>query len=162
MIEASDLVGFAGAPYQQKAIDAAVGSIRAQCEWHIAPPVEETWTMRTGGTDTLVLRTLRVVDVVAVASPYRQGLTPADVYDLGDGVLLMPGGWPELVTITVRHGFDQCPPELLALIADRARTATVGGRIKQESLAGRSVALEGGVDSATDTVLSRYMLGGRV
>lgn len=162
MIEASDLLGFAGAPYQQKAVDAAVGSIRAECEWHIAPQREDTWTLRTGGSDTLVLRTLRVVEVKALASPHRRDLTPADVYDLGDGVLLMPGGWPDVVTITVQHGFDECPDELLALIADRARATVGGGRVKSESIGGRSVTLEGGIDPATDTVLSRYMLGGRV
>ena len=89
MIEASDLVGFAGAPYQQKAVDAAVGSIRAECEWHIAPQREDTWTLRTGGSDTLVLRTLRVVQVKAIASPHRQDLTPADVYfGRGQAILL--------------------------------------------------------------------------
>lgn len=157
LVQGDQLVGFAGAPYHPSAIDAAVGALRAECEWHIAPPRVDTWTIRTGGQDTIVLRTLNVEAIQAIAP----AVDPAQVHDLGDGVLHLPGGWPHVVTITVSHGFEVCPPELLPLIAGRAR-AGVAGRVRSESIGGRSVTLESGADPAADAVLSKYMLGGRV
>lgn len=157
LIPPDELIGFAGAPYHQAAVDAAVGALRAECEWHIAPVHEDTWTIRTGGQDTIVLRTLLVQEVLAIAP----AVDLLRVHDLGDGVLYLPGGWPAVITITVRHGYDVCPPELHPLIAGRAHTG-VAGRVRSESIGGRSVTLESGADPSADAVLSKYMLGGRV
>lgn len=165
MLTPEELIGFPGAPYGAAAVDAAVGALRAECEWHISPTRVDTWTLRTGGSDTLVLPTLHIQKILAVEAPLAvyAGTWWAAVRDLSDGVLLMPGGWPAIVTITVQHGWEDCPPELKALVADRARTTTGGGRVRSESIGGRSVTLESGAaDASADAVLSKYMLGGRV
>jgi hypothetical protein len=164
MIDAADLVGFRGAPFPQPVIDAAVGAIRDECGWHIAPVREETIQLATGCSDTIVVPSLKVVEILEVTSMTGafDGTPSTSVpVVLEDGILYRAGGWPAYVQIRYRHGFATCPDSLKAVVAEQA-LGGYAGRIKQESLAGRSVALEAGADPMTERVLARYRLAGRL
>lgn len=162
MLTAQDLIGYRGAPFSQPAIDGAVDAIRTACEWHIAPEIETTQTLQTFGTDMLVLDSLRVVAVTKVVGSTlfgdAQPLDTARVRILDNGIVYLPGGFPEITTITYRHGFTECPDALKGIVAERALSGSQG-RVKSESLAGRSIALADGYDPAGEAVLSRYRLG---
>ena len=160
----SDLEGFAGAPFTQPAIDAAVASIRNECGWHIAPLHVETREFATEGADALFLRSLRVKEVRAVSHvPYfgESVVTPLAYHFRQDaGVLWRFGGWPYFVSVTYQHGYEEWPADLLAVIADRARALAVGGKVRQESLLGRSVSLDfAAFGSASDPTLAAYRIG---
>lgn len=152
----ADLAKFRGAPFDEDIIEAAAGSVRAECGWHIAPSVEQTIAVRTGGSATVLLPSLRVTAVTAVTD--RNGAAVNGWEAWSNGILEVPsGGFPDVVEITYTHGYDACPPELLPIIAERA-AAQASGRIKAEALAGRSVQLEGGYDPVTATTINAYRI----
>lgn len=163
MVTATDLTGFRGAPFPQPVIDAAVDAIRTECEWHIAPTREETFKIRTDGVETLLMPSLQITEVVSVRnliSSYAPTIDPDRVEILDYGALHLPGGFPARIEVTIKHGFTKCPDALKAIIAEQALSGS-RGRIRQESLAGRSVSLEAGADPMYTAVLSRYRLTGR-
>lgn len=157
LVEAGDLAAFRGAPFDDAVTKAAAESVRTECGWHIAPDIEQTIIVRTGGTDTVLLPSLHVTEVAAVTD--RDG-TPVDGWEAwSNGILERPGGFPNAIEITFTHGHETCPPDLLPIIAERA-AAQAAGRIKSEALAGRSVQLEGGYDPVTETTINAYRLTG--
>lgn len=152
---AADLVDFRGAPFPDPVTQAAGESVRSECGWHIAPQLEQTIKVRTGGADTVLLPSLKVFAVLSVVDRDGAAVAGWEVYE--DGVLERPGGFPDIVTVTFVHGYTSCPKDLLGIIAERA-SASAGGRVKSEALAGRSVQLEGGYDPITQTTIAAYRL----
>jgi len=162
MVNPVDLVGFRGGPFPQSVVDAAVGAIRSECGWHIAPVQEEEVRLRTGGVQTLLMPSLRIVEVLeaeSLVSPYDPVIPVGAIEILDHGALHLEGGWPARVRIKYRHGYPSCPDELKAIVAELA-LAGAKGRVRQESLAGRSVSLEGGAEPMTEGVLKRYTITG--
>lgn len=157
LVSPADLVEFRGAPFQPSVVSGASGSVRSDCKWHVAPVVESTVKMR-GGDSVLVLPTLRLVEVVSVTG--SGGTVVTDFDWLPNGVLDRRGCFPRFVEVVFRHGFDECPPELLSVVAERA-VSGAAGRVRQESLGSRSVSLESGYDSVSMSVIDRYRLGPR-
>ncbi|AXH44391.1 head-tail adaptor [Arthrobacter phage MargaretKali] len=157
LIQPTDLVGFRGAPFSAKVTAAAASSVRAQCDWHIAPVVTETKKMRTEGT-VLLLPTLHLTEKPTVQDVNGNEVTGCEW--LPEGIIECPAGFPRYVSVTFTHGYETCPDELLPIIAERAMGQS-SGRVKAESLAGRSIQLEGGSDPATSSVLAKYALSGR-
>lgn len=155
LIQPADLVGFRGAPFSAKVTSAAAEAVRTRCEWHIAPVVTETKKFRSDGT-VLLLPSLHVTDVTSIQDVDGNELTGWDW--LPEGIIECLSGFPRFVSVTFTHGHAACPDDLLPVIADYAM-AHAAGRIKSESLAGRSITLEGGDDSGS--VLSKYSLSGR-
>ena len=158
LVEASDLTGFKGAPFPPAVMNGAAESLRTECEWHIAPVIESTVKIRAAGSDTILLPTLKLTEVVSVTGSDGQVVTGWD--ELENGVLERPGGFPRFVTVVFKHGHTKCPPELLTVIAERSVSAG-SGRISQESLGSRSVSLEAGYDSVSMAVIDKYRLYGR-
>lgn len=156
LIQVTDLLGFRGAPFAGNVTQAAAESIRTQCEWHIAPSVEETVKLRAGGS-VVLLPSLHVTAVASVTGNHGTAVTGWEWFP--NGVLEKPDGFPAFVTVTFTHGHPTCPVELLPIIAERA-VSQASGRIKSEALAGRSVSLEGGYDPASAGVLAKYTLNG--
>lgn len=156
LVGAQALAGFRGGPFPPSAVVAAADAIRAECGWHIAPVITQTARLRVEG-DLLLLPSLRVLEVLAVAAPDGTAV-PGWVWE-GDAAVRMPSACrgPRVVDVTFRHGYLECPPALLPALAERAAAHT-GGRIKQESLAGRSVSLEGGYDPTTSAAMDRHRL----
>ena len=157
LVQGTDLVGFRGAPFPAVVLEAAAESVRTECEWHIAPVITSTVKFRAGGNDTVLLPTMRLVEVESVTT--TAGVPVTGWESLDNGVLERPGGFPRFILVTFRHGFDKCPPELLAVIAERS-VSSAAGRISQESLGSRSVSLEAGYDSVSMAVLQKYKLQG--
>ncbi|WXW93145.1 head-to-tail adaptor [Arthrobacter phage BrayBeast] len=156
MVSVSDLTGFNGGPFTAPILDSAADSIRDECEWHIAPEITTVMKFRGDGP-VILLPTLKLVTVISVTD--RDGNAVSDVDWFENGVLERPGGFPRYVEVTFVHGYRVCPRSLLAVVAERA-AARAKGRVKSEALAGRSVSLEGGYDSATAAVLAKYRLRG--
>jgi hypothetical protein len=155
MATASQLAGFRGGPFTDAVVTSAGESIRDECGWHIAPEVTDTMKFRGEGT-VLLLPTLRLLDVTLIRDRNGYPVTGVDWYE--NGVLECEAGFPTYVEVTFKHGYSTCPPSLLPVIAERAQ-ASAAGRVKSESLAGRSVSLEGGYDPNTPNVLTAYRLG---
>lgn len=156
LVDPAALASFRGGPFDAAVTNAAAQSIRSECGWHIAPSVETTVAVRTGGADSVLLPSLHVTAVASVTDR-RSGaqVTGWEAYD--NGILERPGGFPDAVEITFTHGFETCPEDLLGIIAERA-VAQSAGRVKSESLAGRSVQLEGGDNPTTQTTINAYRL----
>lgn len=133
-----------GGTLTQGQIDRAASAIRAACGWHIAPVVTETIIVNSDGSQDLLLPSLRVVDVTAVRIWNESTKTLESVQDwslrtgwAAGGILHRDGCWPRgyrVIEVDLVHGFDQCPPELLQVLAN-----SVNRQVVQESLAGHSV-----------------------
>lgn len=157
MATASSLAGFNGGPFTDAVVAAAGDSIRDQCGWHIAP--EATTTMKFRGDGRLILLpTLRLTDLTSVKD--RDGNLVEGVDWFENGILERADGFPSYVEVTFRHGYRTTPRSLLPILAERA-SASARGRVKSESLAGRSVSLDGGYDPLSEGTLAAYTLPGR-
>lgn len=120
----------------QDLIDRVVDTVRTLCGWHVWPVREETITVDSTGDQTLILPTLRLVDVLKVTA--RGDIVDPDTYGWSaDGWLQRDRGrWPagpRAVTVTARHGLDAAPAlaAVCCQMAVRSATAqdgyTVGG-----------------------------------
>lgn len=154
---------FRGAPFLQPNIDAAVASIRTQCEWHIAPVLEQTFEVDASPRGFFI-PTLRLVEIVSMVDGDDQEKNllaesrKLRVYGRGRVKLISGPVLPEFVKVTVRHGHDAFPPELLPVVAARARDAAQG-RTRTESLAARSLTLDLSGEAALDALLlDKYKL----
>lgn len=154
---AADLAGFKGAPFSPQIVEGAADSVRSDCGWHIAPLLTTTKKMRGGGT-VLILPTLNLVEVVSIKTTSGADVTDFDWLD--NGVIERRHGFPRFVEVVFRHGYEKCPPALLGVIAERASSGSYG-RVKQESIGGRSVSLDSGYDSVGGAVVQKYTLPGR-
>lgn len=155
-----DLAGLDGGPFSPQTVTSASEQIRALCGWHIAPVIEETFTLDAHGGHVLWLPTRRVVEVTAVRDV--SGSTPRALTGWRwseAGMISVSGTLPSgfrVVEVEVRHGFPSCPPDLLPVIADRTSR-----RVMQESLGSRSVTFGVDGDRTIDQTLALYRLGPR-
>lgn len=107
-------------------LEAAEAMVRAYCEWHVAPIVDETLTLDAKGGTRLFLPSLRVVSVAAVR--VSGGLVDPSGYDwTEDGVLRRLGGaqWPyagRSVEVDLVHGHE--PAEVAWIVAQIAERIT--------------------------------------
>ena len=157
LVQGAELVGFRGAPFPPAVLNAAAQSLRTECEWHIAPVVESTVKLRAGTSDTVLLPTMHLVEVLEVTSSAGDVVTGWEA--MSDGTVERQGGFPRFINVRFKHGHEICPAELLAVIAERA-VSGAAGRITAESLGGRAVSLESGYDSVSMAVLQKYKLQG--
>ena len=158
LLNAAALTGFPGAPFTAAVVDPAAGHVRALCGWHVAPVVTETVTVETGASSVVLLPSLRVVSVAEVRDEDGNVLTGWKVRP--NGVLRIPGGWPDVIEVDLKHGHESCPSELAAVVAEHARRVSAGG-VKAESLSGRSVQLDTLPSSSAAAALDRHTLPGR-
>lgn len=157
LADASELAGFKGAPFSPPTVEGAADSIRSECGWHIAPVVTTIKKMRGGGT-VLILPTLNLREVLSIRT--FTGAELSGFYWFDNGVVERPQGFPRFVEVEFSHGYETCPPALLGVIAERASSGSYG-RVKQESIGGRSVSMDSGYDSAGNAAVHRYTLPGR-
>lgn len=158
LVQATDLQGFPGAPFSDAVVAAASGAIRTEADWHIAPEVTETLELETHLSRVVLLPTLRVKEVTAVRNADDGKVLTDWRVNKSTGVLLKRvGTWPEFIEVDLTHGYAECPPELLPVIAERAQRGAAG-LVRQESLGSRSVTYAAEYDPAASGVLARYTL----
>jgi hypothetical protein len=121
LVSALDLAGLPGGPFDDTVIDSAVAQLRARAGWHIAPVRTETISVNSWGNADLPLPSMRVLSVSAV----RLGAVTYTGFTVTPFSLYRPGGWPVgTLSVDLTHGYDECPPELLGLVAGYVSTAT--------------------------------------
>src|SRR5690242_2309236 len=103
LVSAAALDGFRGAPFADPVVEAAAETVRADCGWHIAPVATQTVRLRTGRMDSVNLPSLRVLEVLAVTDRDGNPVTGWDYWE--HGVLDRPGGFPDTISVTFRHGY---------------------------------------------------------
>lgn len=146
-----------------EAWDRACDAVRAYCGWHIAPSVEEDVVLDGSGTQVVMLPTLRLTaltdvtdDTTAVDSPEwsSAGMVRKSTY----------GYWSwkfHSFTATMTHGYDECPGELLGIIAEAASRGVAGvaatqvGQVRIESGSGST-----GFMMDQQAILDRYRIPG--
>lgn len=119
MVIPEDLQDFPGGPFKITAVMAAVESVRAEAGWHISPVQQDTVVLESSGGVDLLLPSRHVVSVDSVSAV---GVTTWQL--MSGSVLRCVGGcWPwGLVTVTMTHGWENVPADLLPVIASRARS----------------------------------------
>jgi hypothetical protein len=128
MVSPVQLLAFPGAPFAPELVEAAEASVRSDAGWHIAPVVTETVTVRSVGRE-VVLPSLNVVSVTAVngrASGWE--LLPGGILRWAHIGLVLAVNAPaysyssgSVVQVTLTHGFEACPADLLPVVAARAQ-----------------------------------------
>ncbi|QDF19519.1 head-to-tail adaptor [Arthrobacter phage Kumotta] len=159
LLDPTALNGFPGAPFTAGVAAAAAGQIRDECAWHIAPEITETVTIWTDRDAVALLPSLKVKEVLAVRDADGNAVDGWKVKS--NGVLRRTSGcWPEEIEVEFTHGYETCPSGLVAVVAERARDIK-SGRVKSESLAGRSVSLDTGAGDGSTNAIAKYALPGR-
>lgn len=158
----SDLTGFPGAPFTDRVVDGAVGALRLVARWHIAPSVTETITLDSDGGSRLILPTLHLTAVSEVRDV--SGDTPVVITDFRwshAGVLSRPCGWPygfQSIEVDITHGYTECPPELLSIIAYGCQSAGVDRNLSARSVGPFSESYRDSAGEVSDPILARYTL----
>ena len=99
---------------------AACSAVRAYCRWHVAPPVEETFTVYGQSGRFVSLPSLRVTAVGSVVDGGSAVLAPDWT---PDGLLYLTRGDRRTVTVTVTHGYDECPEDVFAVLMNMVGAA---------------------------------------
>lgn len=123
---------------------AAHGSVRRFCGWHVAPMVAETLRVDGRGGRSLLIRSGRVVNLIAVTSDGVDVTARVDVSE--DGTLeLRSGCWSSRlggITVELEHGYAlEDVPEVAALILTLAKRGASGAtqQYASQSVGGASV-----------------------
>lgn len=168
LVSPLDIDGYPGGPFDATLVDSAVAQVRSRAGWHIAPVHTETLTVQSfGGAPWLFLPTRRLVTVTAVR---RNGVAVTGYSTTQGGMLLRDwrGGWEYgTYDVDVTHGFTECPPELVGLVANLANSMATAQSSDVSQITVGSVSTQyrdttsGGSPVATllsDGALARYTL----
>lgn len=124
-------------------LDAANRAIRAYCGWHVAPVIPETLTLDGSGGKTLLLQSLRVIELERVTS---DGVDVTERVQVSEraGMLEIDGEWSNRlggIKVELRHGFTaEEVPDIATLILNVAKRAGSGqSLIASQSVNGASV-----------------------
>lgn len=157
-----DLADYPGAPFSQQVVDGAVGALRRRAGWHIAPLKTETVTVDGSDTRLLVLPTLQLTAVSEVRDV--SGTSPVVLHNWSAaraGMLRRADGWPcgfLAVAADITHGYVECPPDLLSVIATLCTLSTTNGQVEQESLGSWSVTLREALSQQQAETLDAYTI----
>lgn len=158
LVESEDLTGFPGAPFPAAVVSAAGAAVQDLAGWHIAPEVTETIEVETYGAVIALLPSLRVVDVTEVRDVVTGEVVEGWRVSKSTGVLRRTSGcWPDVVEVDLTHGYAECPPALLWVVAERAQRGRAG-LVRQENVGARSISYAKDYDSTGSSVLARYTL----
>lgn len=134
---------------------AAIAAIRGYCGWHVGPEYAETVVLDGPGPGVLILPTQRVV---AVASVKNGGAIVRDPEWSASGMIR--GGWTTKfrgVEVTMTHGFETFPAELVAIAKSLVGAAGRGG-VSQVTKGAHSVRWESAVGPEQLASMDRYRL----
>jgi hypothetical protein len=132
LVSPADLAAFG--PLDDAMVDAAVSDLRRDAGWHIAPRITETIAVECYGGPELVLPTRSFPDAQVVVTGVAGTAGELTGWELLPGAVLRRGvwhrhygggsGWPYgYLSVTLTHGFVNCPPDLLPVIAQRAQAS---------------------------------------
>lgn len=169
LVSPFDLDGYPGGPFEPSLVDNAVAQVRARAGWHIAPVRADTLTVQVfGGSRWLFLPTRRLVTVTAVR---RNGVPVTSGYSTTPGGMLYAASWRGwewgTYEVDVTHGYPECPPELVGLVASLAGSMATAQSSDVSRVTVGAVSTEyrdtstGGSPAATilgDEALARYAL----
>ena len=165
-LTSSEYLAEFGAPASQLLLDAVASRIRTECGWHIAPRITETVILDSIGSTSISLPTLHLVGVSAVRVWDGTQMVPLRGWDARTGwsplscSINHSAGFPvgaRILEVDMIHGFEDCPEDLLRVIAALSKP-----RIVQEALSGHSVTLANSGDAwGVESTLERYRLGPR-
>jgi len=145
----------------------ACAAVRDYCGWHIAPSVTETVTTRGDGRRDLLLPTLHLTDVTAATNDG----TATTVTEWDEiGVVRYPD-WPAWsttmrgVTVTITHGYDECPEALAGAIRSMASrgvtslgvTRSQVGQVSRQYASGATDGALGATDAEL-AIVRRYRI----
>jgi hypothetical protein len=170
LVDASELAGYPGAPFSPAVVDSAVAALRGDCGWHIAPEITETLTLNGSPDKTLILPTLRIVEITAIRDV--SGDTPVVLTGWRQaskaGLLWRDEGWPEgleVVEVDLTHGNTETPPDLLPAVAYYVQSQSSDSTVSTESLLSWSKTTRPGYapkslgQGSPLSVLARYNVG---
>lgn len=165
MPDASDLAGFAGAPFDDDEIDVAIAAVQAAAGWHIAPIQSQTVALNVGCWELMLrLPTLRLVSVEEIRDATTAAVIDSSTYRvLTTAVVKRNGYWPsglERVEVDFTHGYDDWPLDLYPVIAEAAFANRRGGQTVRTQVAGPyRVDYADTASAVTSSVLDRYLVG---
>lgn len=165
MPDATDLAGFAGAPFTDDEVDIAIATVQSAAGWHIAPVESQTVALNVGCWESILrLPTLRLVSVDEIRDASTAAVIDSTTYRvLTTAVLKLNGYWPsgvERVEVDFTHGYDDWPLDLYATIAETAFTSRRGGQTVRTQIAGPfRVDYVDTATVATSGALDRYLVG---
>lgn len=124
-------------------LNAANRAIRAYCGWHVAPVIPETLTLDGSGGKTLLLPSLRVVELTSVLSDGVDVTSSVQVSKRA-GMIEIDGAWSRRlggIEVTLEHGYELDEvPDVATLILNVAKRAGSGqSLIASQSANGASV-----------------------
>lgn len=145
---------------------AACAAVRAYCGWHIAPSVTETVTVDGSGGSVQFLPTLHLTDLVSISS---DGTVITDPEWSTTG--MVRGSWTSKfrgVVATMIHGYDECPDDVMAVLANLAESGDLMAGARQITSGPHSVTLTEAAQAGASAlspghmaVLDRYRIGSR-
>lgn len=167
LLEASDLAGFPGGPFAAGVVASACALLRSHADWHIAPEVTEDLIVESHGGREVYLPTLMLTEITEVrdittgdGSTILTGYWTVATDKFKGGVVTRPGGWPVgLLSFTVQHGFNGCPPDLAGAVAELCR-GYVRGDLASRSLGDRSESWLSGMSNTTQQAINHYTIPG--
>lgn len=105
----------------------ACAAVRAYCRWHVAPAVTEALTLDGPGGDLMFLPTLRLTDLTSITN---DGDVVSSPEWSTSGMVRGAGCWTSKfrgVVAEVTHGYDECPAEVLTVVAEMVASAGRSG-----------------------------------
>lgn len=159
LLRDGELDGWRGAPFDERLLEVAVADIRGACGWHVAPVATTEALVSGPGGPRLVLPTLRLVELVTVADVRAStgGRAVAGWRRGAAGMVIREAGWPrgeDNLQVEMRHGYDECPPDLRAVVVERLRVLDTGRTPGTQSTT-RTVGEVTRTTSITDSVAAR-------
>lgn len=149
----------------EDAWDAACAALRIHCGWHVAPSVTEDVTVNGSGSQFIGLPSLMVAAVNLVTEDGID-LDPATYEWDNSGQLWRECRWSghfRAIKANITHGYDTCPPEILAVLheaADRGMEGSAASQVGQVRMGGVD-GVAGAVAFLVDKrsfILDRYKL----
>lgn len=160
-----DLVGLPGAPFTDQQVDASVQAVRNAARWHIAPERDETIALDVACAELrLRLPTRKLVSVDEIRNADTDAVVADTTYRVSHALAQVKRStwWPsgfESVEVDMVHGYEECPADVLAIIASAIVLARRDVAVQRVSLDDFSTAFSTeATQSAIRTQLGDYAL----
>ena len=165
LVSPNELHGLPGEPFSDAVVDSAVASLRRVAGWHIAPSVIETVKVDSPGGSRLILDTLHLTAVSEVRNVLDDVPHVITVRWSKAGILAgeFPCGF-QSVEVDMTHGYAECPPDLLPLIASACQRIRLDSTVASQGAGPFSVTFrdfDGSARPSVDVGLTRYVLPSR-